>query len=56
MGNAWTHGNMPKYMIKMPQGANTNIHKLNGTQPNQNFEKNCSKIKFPTPFSKNPQY
>ena len=49
MGNAWTHGNRP-------HGANTDTHKTNGTQPNQNFEKNFSKTKFPTPLSKNPQF
>ena len=47
---------MPKYKIKMPQGANTNTHKTNGTQTNQNFEKICPKTKFLTPFSKNPQF
>ena len=52
MGNAWTHGNMPKYIIKMPQGANTDTISSNGTQPNQNFEKNFPKSTFPTPFSK----
>ena len=56
MGNAWTHGNMPKYRFKLSQGANTDTHKSNGTQPNQNFEKNFPKTKFPTPFSKNPQF
>ena len=38
MGNAWTHANMPKYKFKMPQGANIDTHRSNGTQPNQNFE------------------
>ena len=52
MGNAWTHGNMPKYRFKMPQGANTNTHKTNGTQPNQNFEKDLPKNKVPNPFFK----
>ena len=47
---------MPKYKIKMPQGANTDTHKTNGTQPNQNFEKICPKTKFLTPFTKNPQF
>ena len=52
VGNAWTHGNMPKYMIKMPQGAKTDTIKANGTQPNQNFEKNLPKIIIPNPFFK----
>ena len=47
---------MPKYKIKMPQWANTDTHKTNGTQPNQNFEKICPKTKFLTPFTKNPQF
>ena len=47
---------MPKYKIKITQGANTDIHKINGTQLNQNFEKICPKTKFLTPFSKNPQF
>ena len=34
----------------MPQGANTDTHKPNGTRPNQNFEKNLLKIKVPNPF------
>ena len=50
IGNAWPHGNMPKYRYKMPQGANTDTHKTNGTQPSQNFENICPKTKFPTPF------
>ena len=30
--------NMPKYKFKLPQGANTDTNKTNGTNPNQNFE------------------
>ena len=56
MGNAWTHENMLKSRFKMPQGANIDTHKINGTQPNQNFEKICPKTKFLTPFTKNPQF
>ena len=40
----------------MPQGANIDTHKPNGTQPNQNFENFLVKIKYPNPFSKNPQF
>ena len=40
----------------MPQGANTNTHKPNETQPNQNFEIFLVKIKNPNPFLKNPQF
>ena len=36
----------------MPQGANTNTHKPNGTQPNQNFEKNFTKSRTLTHFRK----
>ena len=47
---------MPKYRFKMPQGANTDTHKTNETQYNQNFEKICPKPKFPTFCLKNPQF
>ena len=40
----------------MPQGANTDTHRPNGTQPNQNFEKSLVKIKNPKPFLKNSQF
>ena len=56
ISNARTHGYMPKYKFKMPQGANTDTQPTNGTQPNQNFEKIMLKSKFPTPFSKNPLF
>ena len=52
MDNAWTYVKMPKYKSKMPQGANTDTHKPNGTQPNKNFEKFLLKIKNPNPFLK----
>ena len=52
MGNAWTQENMPKYKFKIPQGANTDTHKTNGTQSNQNFEKDLPKNKVPNPFFK----
>ena len=45
---------MPKYMIKMPQGANTDTIKSNGTQPNQDFENFFPKINKPNPFWKIP--
>ena len=47
---------MPKYMIKMPQGANTDTIKTIGTQPNQNFENFWPKIIVPNPFFKNHQF
>ena len=47
---------MPQYMFKMPQGANTDTHKPNGTQPNQNFEKILLKNHEPNPFFENPQF
>ena len=39
---------LPKYMLKMPLGANTNTNKHNGTQPNQEIKKkkNCKKSKL----------
>ena len=40
----------------MPQGANTNTNKPNGTQPNQEIEKKIAKIRVPNPFSKKPQF
>ena len=42
-------------MLKLPQGANTDINKPNGTQPNQNFEIFFTKLRVPTHFQKNPQ-
>ena len=38
----------------MPQGANTNTNKANGTESNQEIEKKkiCTKIKISNPFSK----
>ena len=47
---------MPKYIIKMPQEANTDTIKTNGTQPNQNFENFLPKIIVPNPFFENPQF
>ena len=55
VGNAWTYENMPKYMIKMPQRANTDTIKIDGAKPNQNFENILPKIIVPNPFFKNPQ-
>ena len=43
-------------MLKLSQGANTDSHKPNGTQPNQNFEKNFPKYKDPNPFSEIPKF
>ena len=37
MKNALTYEKMPQYMIKFPQGANTDAQTENGTQPNQRF-------------------
>ena len=39
MNNAWTWWKLPQYMLRMPQGANTETQTSNGTQPNQIFEK-----------------
>ena len=47
---------MPQYKLKMPQGANTDTHRPNGTQPNQNFEKILLKKHEPNPFFENPQF
>ena len=47
---------MPQYKFKMPQRANTDMHRPNGTQPNQNFEKILLKKHEPNPCSKNPQF
>ena len=44
---------MPQYMLKLPQGANTDTQTANGTQPNQDFGKIFIKNKNPNPFSKN---
>ena len=56
MNNAWTWWNMPQYMLRMPQGANTDANTSNGTQPNQNFGKPCTKLRNLTLFRKNPQF
>ena len=46
--------NLPKYMLKLPQLANTNTNRSNGTKPNQEIEKkNSQNIKFPTLFQNN---
>ena len=47
---------MPQYMIKLPQGANTDAQTANGTQPNQRFGKIVTKKKNPTQFSKIPNF
>ena len=47
---------MPKYMIKMPQRANTDTIKIDGAKPNQNFENILPKIIVPNPFFENPQF
>ena len=36
--------NLSKYMLKLPQGANTNTNKANGTKPNQEIEKIFTKM------------
>ena len=56
MKNASTHVKMHQYMFKMPHGANTNTNIANGTQPNQNFERNFHKFKNPNPVFENPQF
>ena len=43
-------------MLKLPQGANKDTQMANGTEPNQDFGKNFTKIKNLNPFSKNPQF
>ena len=49
--------NLPKYMLKLPQLANTNTNKPNGTKLNQEIKKkNFTKSKVPNPFSKIPQF
>ena len=48
--------NLPKYMLKLSQRANTYTNKPNGTKPNQEIEKNFTKCKVPNPFSKVPQF
>ena len=40
----------------MPHGANTGTNTTNETQPKQNFGKNFTKMRTPTPFSKNPKF
>ena len=47
---------MPKYMLKLPQGANTDAQTPNGTQPNQRIEKFFAKIRNPTQFLKIPNF
>ena len=56
MDNAWTHKKMPQYKFKMPQGANIDTHRPNGTRPNQNFENILLKNHEPNPFFENPQF
>ena len=56
MNNAWTQRNLPKYKCKMPQGAHTNTHEPNGTQPNQNLKKFWLKSRIPTLFRKIPNF
>ena len=48
---------LPKYMLKMPLRANTNINIHNGTLPNKKFKKKKitrfdKKMKFYQPLSK----
>ena len=43
---------LPKYMLKLPQLANTNTNKPNGIKPNQEIERIFTKFKVPNPFSK----
>ena len=41
--------------VKMPQGANKNINKHNGTQPKKEKSKNIwQKLNFPNPIQDNP--
>ena len=40
----------------MPHRANTDTNIANGTQPNQNFGKNFTKLRTLTPFSKNYKF
>ena len=47
---------MPEYMLKLPQGANTNAQTPNGTQPNQRIEKIFTKFRIPTQFLKIPNF
>ena len=47
---------MPKYMLKLPQGANTDAQTPNETQPNQRIEKIFTKIRIPTQLSKTPNF
>jgi len=45
--------NLPKYMLKLPLGANTNTNKHNGTQPNKKKIKRFDmEMKFSQPLSK----
>ena len=48
--------NMPQYMLELPHGANTNAKIPNGTKPNQEIEKNFTKIRIPTHFRKIPNF
>ena len=54
MENAWTYGKMPKYMLKLPQGANTDAQTPNGTQPNQRIEKIFTNLETQANFCKSP--
>ena len=58
--NMWTmhehEWNSPKYMLKLPKLANIDSHRSNGTEPNQDIEKNFTKTKVLNPFSKIPQF
>ena len=47
---------MPQYMLKLPQGANTDAQTLNGTKPNQEIEIFFTKIRIPTQFLKIPNF
>ena len=54
--NAWTWWKMPQYKFKFPQGSNIDAQTPNGTQPNQRIEKNFTKNRNPTQFSKVPNF
>ena len=55
VGNAWTYENMPKYKIKLTQGANTDTNKSNRAKPNQDFVKSLPKTNKPNPFFRKSQ-
>ena len=44
--------NLPKYMLKFPQLANTITNKPNGTKPNHEIERIFTKLKVSQPFSR----